>query len=94
MTDTKQPKQQLAEDLIRVLDGNLALAEVLAHPERYGGALEPCLQGLQHYLADEAVRAKDAGHRAMQEDAMERLIDLLLMGAPNEELASASFRPS
>jgi hypothetical protein len=91
MTDSKQTTRRLAEDLMRVLDGDMEVSEVLRNRERYGEAFEHCQHGLQHYLADEDLRTKDSSHRAMQEAAMERLIGLLLTDAPNEELAAETF---
>ncbi|WP_219851895.1 SMIM14 family protein, partial [Methylibium rhizosphaerae] len=83
--------QALALDLESVLLGRMELALVLSHREKYGEAIDACLHGLNHFLADEDVRSKDADYKAMQEAAMRRLISLLRSGASAVELSAEDF---
>jgi hypothetical protein len=83
--------QALALDLESVLLGRMELVLVLSHREKYGEAIDACLHGLNHFLADEDVRSKDADYKAMQEAAMRRLISLLRSEASAVELSAEDF---
>jgi len=81
----------LADQLQRVLDGVLSLDHVLEDPSNQGDLLESCLHGLQHFLSDDDIRAKDPGYREMQETEMRKLIALLRSGADNRVLSQIHF---
>lgn len=82
---------KLAEMLELVLDGRCSLGDLLDDPSAFDGELENCFHGLQHFHADEDIRAKDAGYRDMQEGEMRRLIALLRSDATGSALRSVSF---
>ena len=81
----------LADQLQRVLDGGLSLDDLLENPSNQGDALESCFHGLQHFLSDNDIRAKDAGYREMQETEMRKLITLLRSGADHRVLSKIHF---
>lgn len=71
--------------------GALALESVLADPANFEGVAEASFHGLQHFLADADIRAKDSAYREMQYGEMQRLIRLLKSGARSESLAKITF---
>ena len=71
--------------------GSLALESVLEDPTCFEGAAKASFYGLQHFLADADIRAKDSDYRAMQEREMQKLIRLLLTGANGSALAKITF---
>jgi hypothetical protein len=81
----------LADQLQRVLDGVIQLEDVLEDPDNQGEYLEGCLHGLQHFLSDDDIRAKDADYREMQETEMRKLIALLRSGADRRVLSKIHF---
>ena len=83
--------EQLANKLEAVLAGTLSLDSVLADPANFEGSAEVAFYGLQHFLADAGIRAKDSGYRTMQEDEMRKLIGLLKSGADSKAIAKISF---
>lgn len=87
MTNT----EQLANKLEAVLAGSLALDSVLANPTNFRGPAEVAFYGLQHFLADADIRAKDSWYRTMQENEMRKLIGLLKSGADSKAVAKISF---
>jgi hypothetical protein len=81
---------RLAAQLQGALAGSCSLPALLAG----AGAEEPlasCFHGLQHFVADADIRAKDQDYRQMQEGEMRKLIELLLSGAAPEQLRKVSF---
>jgi hypothetical protein len=86
--------ETIASDLEAVLRGTLSGRDFGL---RYGGSVResPLLAatwgGLQHYLADADIRAKDERYRTMQDAEMSKFIRLLWQGAPLAELARISF---
>ena len=85
------PALVLANQLQRVLEGTVALNDVLDDPANHGEPLEGCLHGLYHFLSDEDIRAKDAGYRQMQETEMHKLIALLRSEADRVALSKIHF---
>ena len=85
------PAELLARDLQSVLEGITPLEAVLDNPRHQQGALPACFHGLQHFLADEGIRAKDQDYRRMQEEEMRKLIRLLLAGADDVTLRRITF---
>ncbi len=83
--------EALAQKLEAVLAGALALESVLEDPTNFEGAARASFHGLQHFLADADIRAKDSAYRTMQESEMQRLIYLLKSGANATELSKISF---
>ena len=81
----------LAQKLEAVLDGTLTLESVLNDPTNFEGAAKASFHGLQHFLADADIRAKDSAYRNMQESEMLRLIHLLKSGADATVLSKVSF---
>lgn len=81
----------LANKLEAVLAGSLPLESVLADPTNFQGSAEASFHGLQHFLADADIRAKDSAYRTMQESEMRRLIVLLKSGADAKALAKITF---
>ncbi len=81
----------LAGDLDYVLDGTVSLEEVLDNPAYADGPLTSCFHGLQHFLADAGLRAKDSAYRQMQEAELRKLILLLRSGADESTLRKISF---
>ena len=81
----------LARKLEAVLADSLALESVLEDPTNFEGAAKASFHGLQHFLADADIRAKDGGYRAMQEREMQKLIRLLRSGADGSALAKITF---
>lgn len=88
MTKTNEA---LAAQLQRVLDGRAKLQDILDDPATQGDELQSCFHGLQHFLADEDIRAKDDEYRQMQEAEMRKLIRLLLSGADCRLLSAVHF---
>ena len=90
----KNPEvEAFVADLRRISRGDLGEDEFRA---RYMNAAVPSFvaevwHGLQHFLADADIRAKDPGYREMQERELERLIGLLQQGAPKEDLRRITF---
>jgi hypothetical protein len=85
------PAMALADKLQRVLDGSIALDDLLDDPANRGECLDACLLGLQHFLSDDDIRAKDADYRDMQETEMRKLIALLRSGADRQTLSKIHF---
>ena len=83
--------ESLAEKLEAVLAGSLSLQSVLADPENFDGHASATFYGLQHFLADSDIRAKDVVYRTMQEREMKKLIRLLRTGADANEPAKITF---
>src|SRR6218665_2889760 len=83
--------QRLADQLQLVLDGQLSLDDLLEQPANRGDALNSCFHGLQHFLMDEDIRAKDLAYREMQEHELRKLIALLRSNADVERLAKIHF---
>lgn len=83
--------ESLANKLEAVLAGSLPLENVLADPTNFEGMAEASFHGLQHFLADADIRAKDSAYRSMQEREMQRLIVLLKSGADAKALAKITF---
>ena len=81
----------LADQLELVLDGRMPLEDVLASGNSTVEPLINCFHGLQHFLADEDIRAKDAGYRRMQVSEMRKLIGLLRSGADGKTLSKISL---
>ena len=67
------------------------MESVLADPANFIGPAAASFHGLQHFVADEDIRAKDSAYRAMQEHEMQRLIRLLKSGADAQELSKITF---
>ena len=88
MTKTSEA---LAVQLQRVLDGEARLQDILDDPINQGDELQSCFHGLQHFLADKDIRAKDNQYRQMQEDEMRKLIRLLRSGADCSLLSAVYF---
>lgn len=82
---------QLADELEKVLCGQVELEAVLDQPLRFNPAIESCFHGLQHFLADQDIRSRDPAYRKMQETEMQRLIELLRSGATPEEIQHITF---
>jgi len=83
--------EALAKKLEAVLAGTLDLGSLLKDSANFKGAAKASFHGLQHFLADADIRAKDSAYRAMQEGEMLRLIHLLKSGADATELSKVSF---
>ena len=88
---TQSQNEALASRLEGVLVRGEALDLLLEEPGPLVEALRPCLHGLQHYLADEDIRAKDEKYRQMQENEMRLLIHLLRTGADPSHVERISF---
>jgi hypothetical protein len=88
---TQAQNEALASRLEGVLGRGEALHLLLEEPGPLSEALRPCFHGLQHYLADEDIRAKDEKYRQMQENEMLALISLLRTGADPSRVARISF---
>ena len=71
--------------------GSLSLESVLDDPTNFEGPAEASIHGLQHFLADADIRAKDSAYQAMQVREMQRLIRLLKSGANAQDLAKITF---
>lgn len=71
--------------------GALSLQSVLDDPANFKGPASATYHGLQHFLADADIRAKDSGYRTMQEREMQKLIRLLNAGADADALAKTTF---
>lgn len=83
--------QVLADQLQDVLDGLKMLDDVINDPVNAGDPLASCFHGLQHFLADADIRAKDVEYRQMQETEMRKLIQLLRIGADGKALSKIHF---
>jgi hypothetical protein len=81
----------LAQKLEAVVAGVLSLESVLADPDNFEGAAKASFHGLQHYLSDADIRAKDSAYREMQYGEMQKLLRLLKSGAGAEALAKITF---
>jgi hypothetical protein len=81
----------LAQKLEAVVAGVLSLESVLADPAHFEGAAKASFYGLQHFLADADIRAKDSAYREMQYGEMQKLIHFLKSGAGAEALAKITF---
>jgi hypothetical protein len=88
---TQDQNEALASRLEGVLVRGEALSLLLEEPGPLLKALQPCFHGLQHYLADEDIRAKDEKYRQMQENEMRQLIRLLRTGAERSRVGRVSF---
>jgi hypothetical protein len=73
------------------LAGSPQLESVLADPTNFEGPAEASFHGLQHFLADADIRAKDSAYRIMQEGEMRKLIELLKSGADAKAIAKITF---
>lgn len=80
--------ESLAQMLESVLAGSLALERVLEDAANFEGEAKASFHGLQHFLADADIRAKD---NAMQQSEMLKLIHLLKSGADATALSKISF---
>jgi len=85
------PALVLADQLQRVLDGAIALEDVLDDPANQGDILQSCIHGLEHFLVDADIRSMDAGYRQMQVAEMCKLIALLRSGADRRLLSKIHF---
>ena len=83
--------ESLAQKLEAVLAGSLALERVLEDPANFDGEARAAYHGLQHFLADADIRAKDSAYLTMQEGEMLKLIHLLKSGADATALSKISF---
>lgn len=83
--------ESLANMLEAVLAGSLSLESVLADPTNFEGLTAASFHGLQHFLADADIRAKDSAYRTMQEREMQRLIGLLKSSADAKAIAKITF---
>lgn len=83
--------ESLAQMLESVLAGSLALERVLEDAANFEGEAKASFHGLQHFLADADIRAKDSAYRTMQESEMLKLIHLLKSGADATALSKISF---
>ncbi len=84
---------EFVADLRRFAAGDLGEREFRAKYMHAGGPsfLEHIWDGLEHFLADADIRAKDDDYREMQEQELDRLIELLQQGASKEQLRRISF---
>ena len=83
--------ESLAEKLEVVLQGVVPLESMLTDTANFDGVAESCLHGLQHFLADADIRARDKSYMAMQENELRKLIKLLRSGADSKALAAVTF---
>lgn len=81
----------LAQKLEAVMAGLLSLESVLDDPTNFEGPAGASFHGLQHFLADADIRAKDSTYRALQEGEMQKLIRLLKSGSDAQALAKITF---
>jgi hypothetical protein len=81
----------LAQKLEAVMMGTLALESVLADPANFSGSSGASFHGLQHFLADADIRAKDCTYREMQFGELQKLIRLLNSDADSESIAKITF---
>jgi hypothetical protein len=83
---------ELVTDLRAMAAGHLTES---AFREKYSSRdfaeLQAVWHGLQHYFADADIRAKDADHRRMQLQELERLIQKLEAGSSPRELGRIGF---
>lgn len=84
-------RYRLASELDRVLAGAVDLGDVLEKAPSFGEPMNQCFHGLQHYLSDADIRAKDPEYRSMQESEMRRLIGLLRSETPISDLRLITF---
>lgn len=84
-------RRRLAEKLEGVLSGTIDLNAVLHDAPSYGESMKHCYHGLQHYLADSDIRAKDPTYRSMQDSEMLKLIALLRSDVDPTMLSRVSF---
>jgi hypothetical protein len=89
---TAPVRLQLADDLERLLRGQLTAAEL---EDTYRGtsndALADVWANLSHFIADEDIRKKDAQYKRMQESELVKLIALLRAGRGVQELRMITF---
>lgn len=83
--------EQLANMLEAVLAGSLSLESVLADLTNFEDSTKVAFHGLQHFLTDADIRAKNSWYRTMQENEMRKLIGLLKSGADTRAIAKISF---
>jgi hypothetical protein len=85
--------EEFVSDLRGLASGHLGEGEFRARYMRVDGPgfLAHVWDGLEHFLADADIRAKDDGYREMQEEELGRLIDLLRAEAPAEQLRRITF---
>lgn len=83
--------ESLAQKLEAVMAGTLSLQSVLADPANFKGSASAAFHGLQHFLADADIRETDSDYRAMQEQEMVKLIQLLNSGADTKVLGKITF---
>ena len=88
----QEDANRLADDLESLQTGALSPSEFQARLQNVDErVLNGVWHGLQHYLADFDIRARDSGYRAMQDSEMEKLVRLLRAGASEGELAKIHF---
>jgi hypothetical protein len=81
----------LADALETELRGERSLQGVLDDAQLFFGETAACFHGLQHFLADADIRARDPAYADMQNDEMRSLIGLLRQQAPAWQLEKVSF---
>jgi hypothetical protein len=86
----------VASDLEALLSGALSEESFRRqYPSRLGSPLlEAIWDGLEHYLADVDIRARDSTYRDFQEVELRKLILLLRQRAPFSELRRITFLSS
>ena len=87
----KKQRGKLAEDLEAVLSGITDLNAVLDDAPSFGEPMRHCFHGLQHFLADADIRAKDPEYKSMQYSEMRKLIHLLKSDAGPAQLEAVHF---
>jgi len=85
--------QQLTTDLKDLMRGHLSEQAFREKYNRSSGlaVLEWIWHGLEHYLADADIRAKDPEYRKMQNQELRRLIQLLEEGGSEKQIRAISF---
>lgn len=81
----------LAEKLEGVLQGVVPLEKMLTDTANFKGVAKSCYHGLQHFLPDADIRARDSSYKAILENEMRKLINLFRSGADSETLAAVTF---
>lgn len=91
MLETMDAAKELANELEKVLAGQLAVSDVIAHRDAFNSVPDCVFANLLHYGADADIRAKDAAYQEMQDREMTKLIHFL-RGAPRlSSLESITF---
>lgn len=84
---------EFADDLEAFRDGKIA-GEIIREKYWAGGLpaqIGKVMKYVEHFLADEDIREKDAGYREMQEECLRELVYYLRKGVPAKELPIISF---